>query len=50
MTVDNYFIYVQIQVDIYSNIKIVQEQQESIMKLSDDNINFKKELASITTT
>ena len=28
---------------------IMLQQQESIMKLSDDNIGFKKELASITT-
>jgi hypothetical protein len=28
---------------------IMSQQQESIMKLSDDNIDFKKELASITT-
>lgn len=29
---------------------VMLEQQQSIMKLSDDNNNFKKELASITTT
>ena len=29
---------------------VMMEQQQSIMKLSDDNNNFKKELAAITTS
>jgi len=31
-----------------NKFSLMMEQQESIMKLSDDNCNFKKELASIT--